>query len=539
MIVVVDDDPGCRAVAAGMLSAAGFDVSVASGGVEALSLIAERRPELVLLDTQMPEMDGIETYRRMKQNETTREVPVVLAVPHGDAGQRAMGLRMGAADFVSKPFEQDELIARVRVQLELARLRLDLEKRVEEQTSNLRAAQDALERKLAESARNEAILRAREEGFRELADRAPIGVWVMGSDQRLLFHNKCGLSLSGRAKHQLAGDEWTRIVHPDDLNLVRQKYAMAVAERRAFRIEYRVRGPNGGVRWVLNTGIPHFAGKDFVGHIGTTIDITDFKRSQERMVIADKLESLECLAAGIAHDFNNVVGSIFAAAELALTDLPADSPARANIERINAAAGRAAAIVNMLMTYAGEYGMRSDRLDLSLVVAEIIELLKGTLPSKIVLKMNLAHGLPEIRASVTQVRHVILNLVMNAFEAIDSSAGMVHVATDWLQIDPETPERNAAPGDYCRLLVTDTGCGISPGVRGKIFDPFYSTKFIGRGLGLAVVHGIVRSLGGAINITSSPGEGSTFEILLPCTSRTGVAVDAFRTASGGHLTPSS
>ena len=517
MIVVVDDDAECLSTVTGILKSEGFRVSAAANGPGALAAIADKQPELVLLDARMPGPNGLELCQRIKENEKTREIPVILLAP--EIEERAEGLRIGAADFVSKPLQREELLARVRTQMELTRLRRKLEDCIGERTTELLAANTALQAELAKRLQNEARLREREHWFCELADRAPIGVWAMGPDQRLLLHNKRGLRIGGRSRHQLTGDEWTRIVHPDDLGQVRRRYSMAVEERRGFRIACRVLGANGGVRWVLNTGVPRFEGRTFVGHIGTTIDITNLKRSQERSMMSEKLESLECLAAGIAHDFNNLLGTIFTASELALADLPVDSPARSNIERISAVADRASEIVSMLLTYARSYGARPDRLDLSLVVAEIVELLRGRAVPKIVLNVNLAQGLPEIHANVTQVRQIVVNLITNAFEALDSAPGNVLVETDWLYVSDGNSEQQARPGAYCRLLVADTGCGMTPAVCAKIFDPFYSTKFIGRGLGLSVVHGIVRSLGGIINIYTAPGKGSTFEVLLPCAAR--------------------
>ena len=531
MIVAVDDDPECLSTLTGILNSEGFCVRAVNGpGVWAA--IADKQPELVLLDTRMPGLDGFEVCRRIKESEKTRQIPVVFLSVATETEERAQGLRMGADDFVSKPLVREELLARVRTQLELTRLRHEMEKRVVERTTELLAAKAAVEEELASRSRQEAQLREREDWFRELVVRAPIGVWVMAPDQRLLLHNKRGLKVGGRAMHQLNGDEWTRIIHPDDLSQVKRQFAMAVEERRGFRIAYRVLGANGRVRWVLNTGIPRFLGETFVGHIGTTLDITNLWRGHERARLAEKVDSLECLAAGISHDFNNLMGTILTAAELALSDLPMDSPARQNIERIGAVADRGSEIVSMLMTYARSYGARPDRLDISLVVAEIIELLRGKASPKIVLNVNLAPGLPEIHANVTQIRQVILNLVMNAFESLDGASGSILVATDWLYFGQGRPDRDMPTGEYCRLLVADTGCGMTSDACDKVFDPFYSTKFIGRGLGLSVVHGIVRSLGGIINVYTAPTKGSTFEVLLPCVAR--VPVNGFRKKSAGQ-----
>ena len=509
-IVAADDDPQSLADIVTSLGSEGITVQVAQCGDRALALIAAQRPDLVLLGVHLPVLDGFEVCRRMKAGEKTRDIPVVfLSTNKRDAW--AEGLRQGAADFVSKPVQREELLARVSIHLQLRRLREALGKQVADEIAELHSANTVLkpEGSTAEtSCVADGILRA-------LAMEVPVGLWVLDAHQHLLFHNKRYASAFPGETGQSAIGEGIEPVHPDDVGAVQRKYAMAVEEQRGFRIECRTRGPSGAVRRLLHTGIPRFAGGIFMGHIGTTIDITNLKRNQERMIAAEKLESLGFLAAGIAHDFNNLVSSILTACDMALTDLPPDSPARASIERIDAAAGRASEIVDLLMSYAGCNGGRVDRINLSQVVAEMVALLKHTAPPKAVLSVNLDHGLAEIHANVTQVRQVILNLIMNAFEALGSE-GTVTIATEKVCFKRRQSALELPDGEYCRLVISDTGCGMTSEVRAKAFDPFYSTKFIGRGLGLAVVHGILRSLGGSIDLKSAPGKGCRVEVYLPC-----------------------
>jgi PAS domain S-box-containing protein len=342
----------------------------------------------------------------------------------------------------------------------------------------------------------------------DLANRAPVAIWVMDGDQRLLFHNKRAAAFVGIAISRVLNDRWAAIVHPQDLEGARAKYTAAVAARRGFRIECRMRRGNGRYHWALHTGVPRFVRGEFAGHIGTSVDISDFKRSQERMITAQKLESLGALTAGIAHDFNTLVGSIFAASDLALFDLPPDSPVRENIGRIYTAATRASEIVNLLMAYAGAGSARLERVNLSRVVAEMVDVLRDTIPPNVELDVSLSRDLPEVFAAAAQMRQVLSNLVINAAESLGRQNGVVRVVTERVS--------RARQGEYCRLVVSDTGCGMAADVCGRVFDPFFTTKFLGRGLGLAVVQGIVRSLGGAINVFSAPGAGSTFEVLMPC-----------------------
>jgi two-component system cell cycle sensor histidine kinase/response regulator CckA len=384
-----------------------------------------------------------------------------------------------------------------------------------------------------------------EERFRTLADRAPVGIWVTGPDDRLTFYNKRALTFVGHNMPLLSDAGWRAVVHPDDLAGVQARYLAAVQARRSFRIECRVRRASGQYRWILHTGLPRFVNGGYSGHIGTSIDITDLRRSHERATAAQKLESLGALAAGMAHDFNNLIGSIFAASDLALSEIPVDSPARENIDRINAVATRASEIVNLLIAYAGGHGAQIENVDLSAIVKEMATLVNASISRKASLSLDLAKDLPSVRVNATQLRQIVVNLIMNASESLGQNEGFVTVSTGRLTVGPRSATdrgKDLPEGTYGRLIVSDTGCGIDPQSLARIFDPFYTTKFIGRGLGLAVVQGILRSIGGTVHAWSTPGLGSTFEVLVPCAGQssgselvphTGVSDDGFFGAAIG------
>jgi PAS domain S-box-containing protein len=512
-ILVVDDDPRSLALLAGILSGEGYRVRPADSGELALASIAANPPQLILLDIRMPGLDGFEVCRRLKGCEETRDIPIVFLSAATEVEERVEGLRLGAVDFISKPFSRDELLARVQIHLELATLRVELEHQVADRTAELLAANRRLESELAERRHAELALRESEERFRTLADRAPVGIWLTGPDGRLTFCNKRALTYTGGQTDA----DWRAVIHPDDLESVQARYRAAVNVRRSFRIDCRVRRANGEYRWILNTGIPHVVNGVCSGHIGTSLDITDLKRSHERAAAAQKMESLGALAAGMAHDFNNLIGSIFTASDLALSEIPEDSPARENIDRINTVATRAAEIVNLLIAYAGGHGVELEDVDLSAIVKETAMLLKGSISRKAEVSLDLAQDLPAVRVNPTQLRQIVLNLMMNASESLAQKEGVVSIATGLVTLGSKIAVRNGdlPEGRYCRLLVSDTGCGMTPEALARIFDPFYTTKFIGRGLGLAVVQGILKSIGGSVRAWSTPGMGSTFEVLLP------------------------
>jgi two-component system, cell cycle sensor histidine kinase and response regulator CckA len=256
--------------------------------------------------------------------------------------------------------------------------------------------------------------------------------------------------------------------------------------------------------------------------VGACIDTTDFKRTQEEAIAGQKLESLGVLAAGIAHDFNNLLGSILAEAELAESELAAGSSPGQEIQILKGVAIRAGEIVRELMIYAGQDEASLDPVDSSLLVEEMLALLKISISKHAILRVDLPENLPAVRANAIQIRQVVMNLITNASEALGDKEGVISVAISRVESGQTSiagSPLHPAAGDYLRLTVSDTGTGMTDEVLSRIFDPFYTTKSAGRGLGLAAVQGIIRSHGGSINVSSAPGLGSRFEILLPCISQ--------------------
>ncbi len=372
---------------------------------------------------------------------------------------------------------------------------------------------DITERKQAETA-----LRESEELFRNLADTAPVMMWMSGVDKLCTFFNKTWLSFTGRTLEQELGNGWAEGIHPDDADRCFAAYCSAFDARLDFHIEYRIRRADGAYRWLLCSGVPHFApGGAFAGYIGSDIDITDLKRAQVEDAERQKLESLGALTRGIAHDFNNLLGSVLADAELAELEAASGASPAEHIQRIKAVAVRAAEIVRELMIYSGQDQADLGSVDLSRLVEEMLELLKVSISKHAILKTDLRNGLPAVRGNAAQVRQIVMNLIINASEALGEKDGLIHVATSFAGRNvPAFAGTNLADADYLCLSVSDTGSGIGQEQQARIFDPFFTTKFAGRGLGLAVVQGIVRAHAGAIHLSSTPGQGSTFQIFLPC-----------------------
>ncbi len=366
----------------------------------------------------------------------------------------------------------------------------------------------------------EAALRESEERFRSLANTAPVMIVASGPDGGATFFNKTWLNFTGRAVEQELGYGWMESVHPEDRDRTRAEFTSCFAERTNCNLEYRLRRADGAYRHVACTGVPRFEPDGaFMGYTASGIDLTDIHRAQQELHAQQNLESLGSLAGGIAHDFNNLLGGAMAYAELAQVKFEQGASPEDELLQICSVAARGSEIVRQLMIFAGKERGTLEPVDVSAVVAEMLQLLKVSISKHALLKTDLGDSLPAIRANAAQIRQVVMNLVTNASEAIGDRDGVIRVRTgpaptvtraSWLET------KNLLEGDYLLLEVSDSGCGMSPETQRKLFDPFFTTKFAGRGMGLAVVQRIVRELAGAIHVESSMGHGTSVKIVLPC-----------------------
>ena len=489
----------------------------AESGELGLALVVADPPDLILVDIRKPGMDGPEFCRRIKRDPLSRHIPIIVLSSLRNLKEQLAGFEAGAADFVLKPFHRKVLLARVQAHLNLSQSRLQIEHQVEERTRELSQANQHLQRVVNDHRKAEAAWREIEIHFRNLADATPLMICAYGPDRLATFFNKGWLEFRGRPVEQELGRGWEEGLHPDD----RESYLAAFDARRDCRLQYRLRRADGEYRWMLWTGVPLYQpGGVFVGCIGSCVDITESRRNQEERLATKKAENLGVLAAGIAHDFNNLLGVIYAEADLALSRLDSGSPARDHIQNINSVATRAAGIVDLLTTYAANGSAPPvEEVDLSAAVEEMLRLMRILFANRHVSVIcRLSANLPPVRANGQQVRRIIMNLLTNAAEALENETGSITVSTALVRVlqGQSVASVSLAEGNYVSLAVSDTGPGMSEETLARAMDPFFTTKSLGRGMGLSVVQGIVRSHGGAIRGTSSAGNGSTFEVLLPC-----------------------
>ncbi len=315
------------------------------------------------------------------------------------------------------------------------------------------------------------------------------------------------------------------LVHPEDMPAALEGFTrvMKASDDEIVESEIRFRDKAGEWRWFHNRvsvfrrdaeGVP-------VQIIGLCHDVSALKRAeQERLSLERKIqhtarmESLGVLAGGIAHDFNNLLLGVLGYADLALLDSGRGLPVAEYLQSIKTAATRLSELTSQLLAYAGKGRLVIQPVSLSALVKEMVHLLRLSFPRKTELCFDLQPELPAIEADINQLRQVVMNLITNATEALPPGGGRVTVSTRVEKL---------AGGDFICLEVEDTGSGMSPEVQARIFEPFFSTKFTGRGLGLAAVQGIVGRHRGVIRIHSVPGEGSTFRVLLPCEPRLALA----------------
>ncbi len=316
-------------------------------------------------------------------------------------------------------------------------------------------------------------------------------------------------------------------VHPDDRDYVDTEWTAAV-HGKPYDIEHRLI-VNDKVKWVREKADLVFdeAGA-CLSATGVTQDISAHKSAEaERLTLesqiqhSQKLESLGVLAGGIAHDFNNLLMAMLGNADLALLDLPPQSPVQSSLLAIQSAGRRASELTNQMLAYSGRGKFETHSVDLSTLVGEISELMGSSIGKKTRLVSQLESGLTSIIADSAQLQQVIMNLITNASEAIgDDRSGTITISTSTQRcdqgfLDTSSGDIKAKDGTFACIRVEDNGCGMDDDTKLKMFDPFYTTKFTGRGLGLSATLGIVRGHGGAIIVDSQPGKGTVVQVLIP------------------------
>jgi len=390
------------------------------------------------------------------------------------------------------------------------------------------------------TARKEALeqLAESEQRFRSIYEYSPIGIQEVDAEGRIIRCNPAMCRMVGYGERELTGMRFMDLTHPDDMDAGVEALArLRSGEEDAVHIEKRYLKKNGEVIWVALTAS---AVRDGSGKLRNTVaaiqDVTAQKDLRKRLLQAEKMESLGTLAGGVAHDFNNILGIILSHASLGERGDLTQAELSRRLAAITRATDRGASLVKQLLTFARKSDVEREPLDVNGAVRDSVSLLHQTFPKTIVVETAFAPSAPSIVADATQFHQVLLNLAVNARDAMPRG-GTLRIATSVVSADAV---RQRFPGagsfDHVCVEVTDTGSGMDEATKARAFEPFFTTKDPGKGtgLGLATVFGIVRAHEGHIDVESAPGEGTTFRLYFPLQTGTpGGEAPAF--AAGGGL----
>ena len=534
-IAVVDDDPDIRAALSRILSMAGYEVIEATDGADGLKKIVAQRPEMVLLDVVMPDINGVEVCKRLRQLPELADMFIILMSAYRTRHElKRDALEAGADDFIEKPIYPVELLARTRTVLRLRR--------------SMIAQQE------------------NEELFRSTFEQAAVGMCHVSHDGTFLRVNQRLCDIVGYTAEELTGRTFADITHPEDrgrdLDLFRRLHEGFLPR---YALEKRYIRKDGAVIWIsVNASPIRLGGGKPQYFMGVIQDITEHKRTQEivteirddlekkvqertfallkmnealyreieehkkseegrrdlekQLRLAQKMEAIGTLAGGIAHDFNNILGAVSGFTELAMEKVPPDSKVKGYLQQVFIASRRAVDLVAQILEFSRQTERELHPLKMVPLVKEVVKFLRASIPATIEIRHEIAAREDMILGDVTQMHQVIMNLCTNAYQAMKDQGGIlgIRLAVEDVTLS-NTLHPELRPGSYLKLTVSDSGPGIPADMIDKIFDPFFTTKQPGdgTGLGLSVVHGIIKKHGGVITVESRPGEGAVFQAYFP------------------------
>jgi PAS domain S-box-containing protein len=546
-VLIVDDREDSRYLLKTLLTANGCQVDVALNGAEALEQARQNPPQLVVSDLLMPVMDGYTLLRLWKADERLGHIPfAVYTATYTDPKDEQLALNLGADAFILKPAEPDVLIARIQEILARPpsnavppRTELSCQGRIpisapeEEEARNLKQYSEVLIHKLED--KMEEADRANRELQRDISERRRIeqsrsqlaaavqqaaeAIVITDTRGAITYVNPAFEKITGYSRAEAIGQN-PRILKSgrhDDAFYRRLWKTITGGNVWSGRIINRKKDGTLYPEEVSISPIRDEAGR-IVSFVAVKHDVTPEAALETRLRQAQKMEAVGLLAGGVAHDFNNILTVIHGNASMMLSEKLAPAELADCAEQIINAAARAASLTRQLLVFSSKQIMQPANLDLSAVVGGMVKMLKRLLGEDVTLRSELSPNLPPIFADAGMIEQVLLNLAVNARDAMPGG-GVLTIATGRLTLDEAQARLNpsASPGECVWLRVSDNGCGIPPEVRPRIFEPFFTTKAVGKGtgLGLATVYGIVEQHHGWLDLASEPGKGTTFQIHFP------------------------
>ena len=504
----------------------------AQSGQNGLEQALRDIPDIILLDIVMPEMDGFETCRRLKEDIRLKGIPVLFLTavkPDREICEKAV--QAGAEAFISKPFELWELLVQIRTMLKIkaANLMQEAERTRLQQMVTLRthelAGQLALREKALESLKESEAL------FKAVFTESPMGICLLDARTgRFLRVNAMLARITGRTPEELAGTDWRSITHPDDVAMQTDSLArLESCSEKVLWLEKRYVKPDGGTVWVKLTATPMPSfDKSNPRFLGMVEDISAAKAAErekiqleEQLRQSQKMETAGSLAGGIAHDFNNMLSAILAYSDFLLKSINKEDPRRQDVEGIKNTGLRAAALTRQLLAFSRKQVLQPQILDINATITGMRPMLHRLIGENIKLTTMTSKEPALIKADPGHLEQVLLNLCVNARDAMPKG-GKLTLEASVARLDTEYIHRHGTlqPGSYALLAVSDNGCGMTTGTKEHIFEPFFTTKprDKGTGLGLSTVHGIVKQSGGTIVVYSEEGSGTVFKLYFPLSS---------------------
>ena len=505
-VLIVDDEPYNRQLLEAMLAPEAFLLMSAASGEDALAIVGHQAPDLILLDVMMPGMDGYHVAAAVKGNPATRNIPIIMVTALDDREARMRGLQAGAEDFVSKPVDRAELCVRVR-----NLLRLKAYGDYHDQYSQM--LEEEVGSRAAELVESERL-------YRSTFDAAPVGIIHVGLDGSGLRVNQRLCDLLGYSREEL---EQTA-VH----ELLQSPYMTAEAEAfgrlraglidRCVIEEKRYRRKNGSFVWARVIMSVH---RDLVGDsprlIAVIEDISERRTLEAQVRQASKMDAIGQLASGVAHDFNNLLTVILGFTELVAADVVVDSQRGRDFAEIVKAAQHAAGLTKQLLAFSRQQVLQTAPVDMNALIRDEVGMLGRLIGEHIQISLALAPELSLALADRGQLEQVVMNLVVNARDAMPGG-GTVTIETSDVDLENSLFHEEAVmQGQYVMLAITDTGTGMSAETRRRLFEPFFTTKEVGKGtgLGLSTTYGIVKQSKGYIWVYSEPNLGTTFKVYFP------------------------
>jgi PAS domain S-box-containing protein len=521
-ILVADDDSRNLFAVEEVLRAPGLEIVLAESGEEVLRQVLREDFAVILLDVQMPRIDGYEVATMIRGRPRSSRVPIIFLTAYNkDELHVFRGYSAGAVDYVFKPIEPLILKSKVDIFVDLYRKTEEIRRQGEEERrlliENLRVRNEKL---AAEQA-----LRQRDEHQSLVVRSLPIALYtasVQDDHRRLNFTNEGIQQITGFSREQFLQqpDFWESRLNPDDHDRVMADLG-GIAEAGSVTVEYRWRCDDDTERYILDQAVLI---RDDDGSpreiFGMWFDITERKQLETSLLHASKLEAIGRLTGGIAHDFNNMLSVVIGNLDLLQSSIEGNEKARRRALFAMEGAQRCADLTNRLLAFSRRQPLQTSTVDLQDLVPGMLELLQRTLGERIDIQLKTEEGLWPVQVDPTQFEAALVNLAVNARDAMpDGGSLTVEMANRTVD---EAGTAGDLKGDIVVISVIDTGTGIPPDMLAKVFEPFFTTKESGKGtgLGLSMVYGFVRQSGGHVEIDSAPERGTTIRICLPRAQKT-------------------